>query len=220
MSRWRSRGAVDVALVSYFSSTMMDLLFEIGPLWILLAMLVGALGAHLLGRRFPVVRRPLAFAGVVLAITVLASGGRWKYRQWKGRDYYNLESIDVPRGYTLKHGAGEDSYVGEIRFPDGRRIRMDIGFLAGIYANPEEPEKFRVDHRAELARRENLHRLAPASARLPEREKAALRVLSDAEGGGELHGRCRDRAGDRGGAEHRADLRAEMMKTSRLDLMS
>lgn len=121
---------------------MMELILEIGPTWILLAMLVAALGAYVLGRRFLVVRRPLAFAGVVLAITVLASGGRWKYRQWKGRDYYHLESIDVPRGYTLKHGAGEDSYVGEIRFPDGRRIRMDIGFLAGIYANPEEPEKF------------------------------------------------------------------------------
>jgi hypothetical protein len=53
----------------------------------------------------------------------------------------NLGSIGLLPGYSIQHRYGSDTYIGTISRPDGLRIGIDIGALAGLGANPAEPEK-------------------------------------------------------------------------------
>lgn len=83
----------------------------------------------------PVFAIILAGIGVFAWMSFLGYQSTWKNR--------NLDSIHLLPGYTMRHDQGDDSYCGEIhRQNDDFTIWIDIGAMAGRYADPEEPQRY------------------------------------------------------------------------------
>ena len=109
---------------------------------ILLGLLIGVPFAWWISRSRPRFRAPRLFSVTALAIAALLITIVAIYRWPRVKDPHNFESLRLPPGYTLWYGPAEDSYVGSIIAPDGREIRMDVGSMAGIFADPREREKY------------------------------------------------------------------------------
>lgn len=95
---------------------------------------------------FAAIRKRTRFYLPVFAIILAAMGiFAWTNFQayqgaWRNR---NLDSIRLLPGYTIRQGQGDDSYFGEIhRQSDDFTISIDIGTMAGRYADPEKSQRY------------------------------------------------------------------------------
>jgi len=82
------------------------------------------------------------FAIILAAIGVFAWMSLSAYRDtWRNR---NLDSIRLLPGYTISHFNGDDSYCGRIcrQNDENFEISIDIGSMAGRYADPEKPQRY------------------------------------------------------------------------------
>jgi hypothetical protein len=73
----------------------------------------------------------------IIAIAVFFPLHRYRHRFAER----NLSSIRLLPDYTIQHRWGDDTYVGSISRPNGLDIRIDIGTLAGFWADPTNTDK-------------------------------------------------------------------------------
>jgi hypothetical protein len=120
---------------------MFEHMLSSGPLGMIAAALIVLSPGLLLVWLFLVCVKRRLFPWLLIGGVTLAAAGFSLQHHLSTSRSFNLGSVHLLPGYKLTHGQGTDSYVGSISRPGGLEIGIDIGAMAGLWANPGEPQK-------------------------------------------------------------------------------